>query len=94
VRAYTAPDAVRGFLSDYRAGFHDDWPLDAQDVGRKVEMPTLILWGAEGLARVFNVLEIWQEFATNVRGEAIPACGHFVQEEQPELVAEKLLVFL
>jgi pimeloyl-ACP methyl ester carboxylesterase len=94
VRAYTAPDAVRGFLSDYRAGFNDDWPLDARDAGRKLEIPTLVLWGAEGLARVFNVLEIWREFASDLRGEAIPACGHFLQEEQPDLVVGKLLQFL
>ncbi|WP_288301970.1 alpha/beta fold hydrolase [uncultured Veillonella sp.] len=36
----------------------------------------------------------WKEKASNVVGYGIPDCGHFVPEEQPEFVFEKLLPFL
>jgi haloacetate dehalogenase len=37
------------------------------------------------------VLEVWKKWAKEVHGEAIPECGHYLPEEQPEVVAEKLL---
>ncbi len=94
VQSYSAPGALRGGFNDYRAGMFEDWPQDTRDAGRKLRMPTLVLWGSESLARVFNVLEIWQEVAQDVRGEAIPECGHFLPEEQPQVVTRKLLEFL
>ena len=36
----------------------------------------------------------WQERAANVDGLAVAECGHFVPEEQPEVVLEALLKFL
>ena len=55
----------------------------------------LVLWGAEGRVGTHSPpLEIWREFGRYVRGEAIPECGHFVPEEQPAIVADKLLQFL
>jgi pimeloyl-ACP methyl ester carboxylesterase len=39
------------------------------------------------------VLERWREAADDVRGAPIPDAAHYVQEEQPGLVAEHLLRF-
>jgi pimeloyl-ACP methyl ester carboxylesterase len=36
----------------------------------------------------------WREYATNVRAEAIPDCGHFLPEEQPDALAERITQFL
>lgn len=36
----------------------------------------------------------WQEKAANVEGFAVNECGHFVPEEQPEVVLEAMLQFL
>jgi pimeloyl-ACP methyl ester carboxylesterase len=94
VQTFSAPGALRGGFNDYRAGIAEDWSQDKQDTGRKLTMPTLVLWGKESLAHVFNVLEIWQEFAQDVRGEAISECGHFLPEEQPDVVIRILLEFL
>jgi pimeloyl-ACP methyl ester carboxylesterase len=40
------------------------------------------------------VLDIWREYAGDVRGQAIPDCGHFLAEERPEEVAGQLRHFL
>lgn len=63
--------------------------------GQKLTMPVLVLWGANGLiGHLANVLEIWHEYAMNVRGGPIPSCGHFLPEEQPILVLKRLRDFL
>lgn len=31
--------------------------------------------------------------ASDVRGGVVPACGHFVPDEQPEYLVEQLLAF-
>jgi haloacetate dehalogenase len=96
VRAFSAPGALRAAFDDYRATYPED--LDADEAsaaaGDKLTMPLLALWGATGLTGRLPVVDIWREYATDVQGEPIQACGHFLPEEQPEVVAERLLRFL
>ena len=68
--------------------------LAADVAGERLRMPLLVLWGAAGLPSRLPVLDIWREYATDVRGEALPDCGHFLAEERPAEVAEQLLRFL
>ncbi|MGN6674479.1 MAG: alpha/beta fold hydrolase [Thermomicrobiales bacterium] len=56
-------------------------------------MPTLLLWGDQGNLAHHPVLDIWRRVATDVRGAAIAACGHYLPEEQPEAVADAVLRF-
>jgi haloacetate dehalogenase len=62
--------------------------------GAKLTMPVLALWGATGLTGKLPVVDIWREYASDVDGEAIKECGHFLPEEQPAAVADRLLRFL
>jgi haloacetate dehalogenase len=95
VRAYSQPGALRGAFNDYRAG-----PLDLQqdieDEDNLIDCPVLAMWGAdfELVGKAFDVLEVWKGMARNVRGVAIPQCGHLPQEEQPERVNQELREFL
>ncbi len=96
VHAFSAPGALRGGFEDYRAGATLDLEHDRADAGEaaRIRAPTLVLWAAEyGLARRHDVLAVWRASALDVRGEEIAACGHFMAEEQPELVADRLLTF-
>ena len=94
-RAYQKPGAVRGALSDYRAG-PEDVAQDEEDADVKITCPTLALWGAdfELGGKMWDMAGIWHEMATNVRTVAIPQCGHLPQEERPEQVNAELLEFL
>jgi haloacetate dehalogenase len=97
VEAYSSPGALRGGLSDYRATFPEDLAADETSfrVGQRLTMPVLVLWGSMGLVKtIADVLAIWRTYATDVRGEPIPACGHFLAEEQPEVVLDRLCTFL
>ena len=94
-RAYSAPNGFHGALSDYRAA-PIDWEQDKADVDRLIECPTLALWGAdfEWAGKLFDMHQVWQSMATDVRGVAIPNSGHLPHEEQPDLVNQELLSFL
>ncbi|TMR22344.1 alpha/beta hydrolase [Nonomuraea zeae] len=96
VRAFEQPGALRAGFDDYRASFpydaeHDDADWEA---GRRLEMPVLALWGAAGLARRVPVLDVWRDYALDVRGAEIPDCGHFLAEEQPDAVLAHMTDFL
>lgn len=97
VRTYSQPGALRAGFSYYRA-----IPQDAADNAEiiakfKLPMPVMAIGGAEsyphGRGRGPNCLESLQRVAVDVRGEAFPGCGHFVPEEAPELLINRLLGF-
>jgi haloacetate dehalogenase len=96
VRAFSAPGALRAGFDDYRASFPLDAEHDEADAaaGRKLTMPVQALWGASGLFGQLPALDVWRAYADDVRGAAIPECGHFLAEEQPDLVVRELSGFL
>jgi haloacetate dehalogenase len=93
LRCFRDPATIHASCEDYRASASIDLEHDEADLPRKVASPVLALWGAAGrLARCCDVLPLWRERAADVRGEALP-CGHFLAEEAPEMLAERLRVF-
>lgn len=94
-RCWLQPGAVAAALNDYRATFHHDVPRYRAErkEGRKLTVPTLLLWGNRGNLSNQPVLDIWREVATDVRGQALAGCGHYLMEEQPAIVAAALLRF-
>ncbi|AWH21669.1 MULTISPECIES: alpha/beta hydrolase [Stenotrophomonas] len=95
VRAYSAPGAVRGAMSDYRANAVDV-QQDLEDAHVRIACPTLALWGAEfeAVGRMFDMPQVWAEMAENLRAVAIERCGHLPHEERPEVVNGLLMEFL
>jgi pimeloyl-ACP methyl ester carboxylesterase len=59
-------------------------------------MPVLALGGAkaEARGRGEEPLESMRLVAANVEGGAVPDCGHFIPDEQPVVLAERLLRFM
>jgi haloacetate dehalogenase len=96
VRAASAPGALRAGFDDYRASFPTDAEHDDADAaaGKRLRMPVLALWGAVGLLGKLPTLEIWRDYAEDVRGAAIPECGHFIPEERPDALLAHLREFL
>ncbi len=96
VRTFSAPGALRAGFDDHRASFPDDMAADEADAaaGRKLAMPVLVLWGAAGLINTLPVLDVWREYSEDVRGGPIRECGHFLPEEQPQLVLAWLREFV
>lgn len=93
-RCFATPDAIHAMCEDYRAAASIDLVHDAADAGRKVECPLLILWGTRGVVgQLYRPLEVWQQYASDVRGQGIDA-GHFLAEERPDDTLAALAAFL
>jgi haloacetate dehalogenase len=95
LETFCRPGSVEAVLADYRHGLEDDrdrWQEEAR-AGAKIRVPVCVLWGARGPSVGSPVLDRWRDAAEDVRGAGIPNAAHYVQEEQPELVAEHILRF-
>jgi haloacetate dehalogenase len=96
IRCFRDPAMVAASCADYRSALtvdlvHDDETFAA---GRKVECPLLVLWGTQGMTGPgSDPIGIWQQYASDVRGHAVPT-GHFIPEEAPDLVTAALRGFL
>jgi haloacetate dehalogenase len=79
---------IPGICAEYRASFHIDRRMDAEDreAGRRIACPVLAHWGSEE-GQMADSLEVWGRWADRVAGSALPS-GHFIPEEAPtELIA-------
>ena len=84
VRCFCDPAAIHGACEDYRAGASIDLVHDEADPEQKVTCPLLALWSATGyMGRTQDVLQVWRDYATDVRGHSL-SCGHYLAEEMPE----------
>jgi haloacetate dehalogenase len=94
VRAFT-PEAIAAWCSDYRAAFHVDRYLDAEDraAGRTIACPVLVHWGAAEQGMSDGPLGVWRRWADHVEGGALRS-GHFIPEEAAGELAESLRRFL
>lgn len=96
VRTYRKPGALRAGFSYYRAASEDaEANLRLQEAGFRLPMPVLALGGArtEARARGMEPAESLACIADRVEGGVIPESGHFVPEEQPDALVDRLLRF-
>jgi len=94
VRCFCDPAAIHATCEDYRAGASIDLVHDEADLDTKVSCPLLALWSTTGyVGRTQDVLHVWREYATDVRGHGLP-CGHFLAEELPDETYAALRAFL
>jgi haloacetate dehalogenase len=95
-RCLALPGAAHGICEDYRAAATIDLEHDRQDrdAGRRLALPLMVLWGEQGVVgRCFDPLAEWQRVAADVQGGALP-CGHYIAEEAPDTLLERVLPFL
>lgn len=93
-RCFIDPATIHGTCEDYRAGASIDLVHDEADFDEKVGCPLFVLWSATGyVGRTEDVLQVWRDYATDVRGHSLP-CGHFLAEEMPDETYTALKTFL
>lgn len=93
LRCYRDPESLAAGFRYYRAVPQDVADNAAMIARFKLPMPVLALGGAESWGRRMEVLESLQRVALDVRGGMIENCGHFVPEEQPDELAQRLMDF-
>jgi len=79
-RSFITTDMPRSLSSRYRA--------------MRLRTPTLILHGTGDPAVRPVHLEGYEPYADDLRVELVPSAGHFIVDEQPDLVATRLRSFL
>jgi haloacetate dehalogenase len=90
------PDMIRGMCEDYRAAATIDLQHDraSRAAGQKVRCPMLVLWGSKGkIGQWYDALALWRQYcAAEVQGGALDT-GHYLAEEAPQAVVDRLLAF-
>jgi haloacetate dehalogenase len=85
------PRNVAAICADYRAAFHIDRPLDAEDRerGARIACPVTVHWSADESAISDDPLVVWRRWANWVEGSPF-ASGHFIPEEAPDELLSSL----
>lgn len=92
--AWRDGQVIFGMCQDYRAALTHDLEADAQDLGRQVACPSLVLYGAQGaMARQFDVPATWASRLAQMQAQAIPG-GHFFPDTASDETAQVLAAFL
>jgi len=87
------PETIRSICEDYRAAASID--LKDDDISRKqnlkIKMPTLVLWGKKGkIEQWYDPLTIWQKYCDQeVRGYGVNT-GHYLAEENPDVIIKSI----
>lgn len=90
IQAYSKPGVMSQGFEYYRA-FAKSTEKNLELNKAPLQMPVLALGGASSIG--LGMVDMAQKFAERVEGYAIEDCGHLVPEEQPGLVAQRLLEF-
>ncbi|HME39453.1 MAG TPA: alpha/beta hydrolase [Steroidobacteraceae bacterium] len=93
-RAWRDPQMIHGSCSDYRAAAGVDLEHDTADLGRRVDCPTLVLYGSRGLmAQLYDIPAEWRKRCANVTEASLPG-GHFFVDQFAAQTVEILQAFL
>ena len=92
VEAYSQPGMLTAAINYYRATFRQikDTSLGAHG---KLKMPVLMIWGEQDIALGKELTYNTKDYCENLEIIYDPGSGHFIQQDNPELVNEKLLAF-
>jgi pimeloyl-ACP methyl ester carboxylesterase len=91
VQCYSKPGGMSQGFAYYRAATQSASP-NVEFSKHKLEMPVLALGGSG--AQSDNLRISMETLPSNVPGGVIEDCGHYVMEEQPEVLAHRRLDFI
>ena len=92
VEAISRPGALTATINYYRALFR--YPSETQALLKKIEAPTLVIWGERDVFLSPELAEPSPLWVPNLRVERLPDASHFVAEDRPERVNALLLELL
>ena len=93
VAAAAQPGALRAAINYYRAAFRAN-PLAQAHGLRRVDIPTLIIWGDQDRSLGRELAEPDRAWVPDVRVERIAEASHWVQADDPERVNQLMVDFL
>ena len=89
-------DRARACVQMYRVFQLHESPaiLGGRYAHSRLTVPTRLVFGADDTALRPQLLAGYERFADDMEVELVEGCGHFIVDEQPELVADRALTFL
>jgi haloacetate dehalogenase len=96
LKAVHSPEMIRGMCEDYRAAATIDLEHDraSRAGGEKVRCPMLVLWGKKAKIEAwYDALAVWREYCAGAVSGGSVNSGHYLAEEAPEAVLERLGAF-
>ena len=96
VDAYREPARARAGMRLYRDFLLREQPALARGrhAGGRFEMPVRLVFGVDDAAIPLRLLEGLEDHGDDVRVELVPDCGHFIVDERPGLVIDRMRSFL
>jgi pimeloyl-ACP methyl ester carboxylesterase len=92
LRTFHGEEGIRGAFGVYRAIFETiDQTEVYKDPAKKIKTPLLGLGGSKSKAD--EVRQQLEQVAVHVQGGPIENCGHFMPDERPEVLIERLTSF-
>ena len=95
---FSNPECIAGSCADYKAGATVDIKEQESDQkeGKKVKVPTLVLYSATNLGRMHDVPSVWEKWVGGeFKSEGIPdGIGHYLPEEAPETTAKHVIEWM
>ena len=90
------PQMIQGMCEDYRAAATIDLEHDraSRAGGIKIRCPLLVLWGRKAKIEAwYDALAIWRQYCSAPVSGGPVNSGHYLAEEAPGAVLERLTVF-
>jgi pimeloyl-ACP methyl ester carboxylesterase len=91
-QAAAKPGAPTAMLNYYRANIFQPELVSKQ--WGVLQVPTLLIWGENDVALGKELTYGTEAYVANLTVRYIPNCGHWVQQEKPELVTQYMQEFL
>jgi pimeloyl-ACP methyl ester carboxylesterase len=90
------PERARSTQQIYRTFTLKEFPKLVRGAYNSFRLttPTLLLFGAKDFAISTKFLQGYEPYVDDFRLELVPDTGHFIVDEKPELVSERVLEFL
>jgi pimeloyl-ACP methyl ester carboxylesterase len=89
-QAYSGRDRLGAGFGYYRSVFKDA-ETNRRLAEKKISMPVLAIGGATGAGEYVG--GSFSQVATSVVSEVVPACGHWIADECPEWLSQRLSDF-
>lgn len=84
------PGAATAMVNWYRAGARNGMTKWAPGAAAVIEVPTLMIWGEEDTALGIEMTEGYGPYVKDFTLNRLPGVSHWVQQEAPEAVNERL----
>ncbi len=86
------PGGMRGMINWYRVAMGD--LMRATDLGGRIEVPTLVIWGEKDVALEVSTLDGTDAYVADLKILRLPNASHWVQQDAPDEVNAAIRDFL